>query len=184
MRISFTVYLTSLGLYFEPLSGIRLLSVWNSKLKALYFRCVHIHTHTHRPVPCFPLVDDGVVAKGSQKCYIVAIRVHQRQDFRRGKHDLFVISESGITYMVLYSIYLSVLSLSILCSVFFLFVFLSLLKLWNISLYSTRCTSRTENWRHPCRQKGTHASSWTSFSLHTASIRKNVFCFDFLPAVL
>lgn len=47
------------------------------------------HTHTQRPLQCYPFVEDGVVMKGSQKCYIAATRLHQRQDLRGEEHDLF-----------------------------------------------------------------------------------------------
>lgn len=68
----------------------------------------------------------------------------------------FVISESSITYMVLYSIYLSVLSLSILYSVFFF----NLLKLWNVSVLNTvrSVELRTEGTR-AVKREPTRASS-------------------------
>ncbi len=93
---------------------------WNHRFsrKALYLRytkdiskCTHV---------CQLLMIVLLWRETCQKCCIDLWKCIY-QVFCWGKHDLFVISESSITYMVLYSIYLSVL-----------FFFLSLLKLWNV----------------------------------------------------
>lgn len=69
-----------------------------------------------------PLVADGVVVKGNQKCCMVPRESTTVKCSVWGKHDLFVISGSSITYMVLYSIYLSCSGSRSLSSSFFFFL--------------------------------------------------------------
>lgn len=111
---------------------------------------------------CLPFVDDSVIVKGNQKCCIVLWKCIY-QVFCWGKHDLFVISESSITYMVLYSIYLSVLFFFKVCWSF------------EMSLYSTWCTNRTEKWRHPL-SKGNPLALITSYHF----IQQHQMCLCFI----
>lgn len=106
---------------------------------------------------CLPFVNDGFIVKGnSLEMLHCSVKV-LISSFLWRKHEL-VISESSITYKVLYSIYLSVLS------------FLSLLKLWNFSTqHGALMGLKKKKWRHPL-SKGKPLTSCHFKQLHQVCV--------------
>lgn len=97
-----------------------------------------------------------------QKCCIVLWKCVY-QVFCWGKHDLFVISESSITYMVLYSIYLSIL---------FFFKFAEALKCL-YTQHGALIWLRNEGTHY---QKGNHLPHITSYSNIKCLFHSTLYC--------
>lgn len=105
---------------------------------------------------CSPFVDDSVIVKGNlPEMLHCSMKVHVKSVLLR-KAWSCVISESSITYMELYSIYLCVL---------FFVKFAEALK-W---LYSTWCTIWTEKWSDT-PSKGKPYASYHFIQQHLVSV--------------
>lgn len=117
---------------------------------------------------CSPFVDDSVIVKGNlPEMLHCSLKVHIFSVLLR-KAWYCVISESSITYMVLYSIYLSVLVL------FVLFLFACLQMLWN-DYTQHGALFRLKNEGTHC-QKGNRMPHITSYSNIKCLFYSTLYC--------